>query len=188
MEFETGRNDTMEVHAKSKFDYETIKELTHRSSFRIIKPRAMAILIAICNIIVFWLFIESYLYYEIGANDFSTLIVILIGDGVLAYIYWGVPKIRYKALGKLQNLENEYIFGDETIKISNKSEEFNAEGEIKYTLIPKVMETPKYIFIYQNMRSVYIIDKATITNGTIEDIRAKLAQYVPQKKYIVKHK
>ena len=116
------------------------------------------------------------------------MIAILICDALSAYIYWGVPKMRYKALGKLQNLENEYIFGDETIKIINKSEEFNAEGEIKYSLIPKVMETPKYIFIYQNMRSVYIIEKSTITNGTIEDIRAKLAQYVPQKKYIIKRK
>ena len=178
----------MEVRAKSKFDYETIKELAHRSSFRIIKPRAMAILMAICNIIIWGCFIESYLYYEIGANDFFTLIVIIVCDGILAYIYWGVPKIRYKALGKLQNLENEFIFGDETMKIINRSEEYTGQGEIKYSIIPKVMETPKYIFIYQDLRSVYIIDKSTITNGTIEDIRAKLAQYVPQKKYIIKRK
>ena len=92
------------------------------------------------------------------------------------------------ALGKLQDIENEYVFGDETMKIINRSDEYNAQGEIKYSIIPKVLETPKCIFIYQNMRSTYVVDKSTITNGTIEDIRAKLAQYVPQKKYIVKHK
>jgi len=74
------------------------------------------------------------------------------------------------------------------MKIINRSEEYTGQGEIKYSIIPKVMETPKYIFIYQDLRSVYIIDKSTVTNGTIEDIRAKLAQYVPQKKYIIKRK
>lgn len=178
----------MEVYAKSKFDYETIKELAHRSSFRIMKPGTMVIFMAICNLIVLGNFIEACLYYESSSLDIVLLSIMIICDGVLLYIYWGVPKMRYKALGKLQNLENEFIFGDETMTIINRSEEYTGQGEIKYSIIPKVMETPKYIFIYQDLRSVYIIDKSTITNGTIEDIRAKLAQYVPQKKYIVKHK
>ena len=174
----------MEVHAKSKFDYETIKELAHRSSYRLLSPKIYWIIMIACTVVVF----VVSLPFGIDSHDVGAIFAILICDAVSIYIYWGVPKIRYKALGKLQNLENEFIFGDETIKIINQSEEYNAEGEIKYTLIPKVMETPKYIFIYQNMRSVYIIEKSTITNGTIEDIRAKLAQYVPQKKYIIKRK
>ena len=178
----------MEVYAKSKFDYETIKELSHRSSFRLMKPKTMLIYMVICNIIVIGDFIEACLYDNCGTLDTVLLIIMLICDGVLLYIYLGVPKLRYMALGKLQNLENEYVFGDETMKIINRSEEYSGQGEIKYSIIPKVLETPKYIFIYQNMRSTYVVDKSTITNGTIEDIRAKLAQYVPQKKYVIKHK
>ncbi|MBE5887547.1 MAG: YcxB family protein [Lachnospiraceae bacterium] len=174
----------MEVRAKSKFDYETIKELAHRSSYRLISPKVYWIVMIICTFIVFG---TSFLF-GVESDDIALMVVILICDAVSVYIYWGVPKIRYKALGKLQNLENEFIFGDETMKIINRSEEYTGQGEIKYSIIPKVMETPKYIFIYQDLRSVYIIDKSTVTNGTIEDIRAKLAQYVPQKKYIIKRK
>ena len=178
----------MEVHAKSKFDYETIKELAHRSSYRLLKPKAHGIFMVVCTSIFLLLNIHMWLAYGLDSFNITTFILILVCDAASIYIYWGVPKIRYKALGKLQNLENEFIFGDETMKIISRSEEYTGQGEIKYSIIPKVMETPKYIFIYQDLRSVYIIDKSTITNGTIEDIRAKLAQYVPQKKYIIKRK
>lgn len=178
----------MEVYAKSKFDYETIKELAHATSYRLLKPKAHGIFMVVCTSIILLLNIHMWLAYGLDSFNITTLILIFVCDAGSVYIYWGLPKMRYKALGKLQNLENEFIFGDETIKIINKSEEFNAEGEIKYSLVPKVMETPKYIFIYQNLRSVFIIDKATITNGTIDDIRAKLVQYVPQKKYIIRRK
>lgn len=178
----------MEVYAKSKFDYETIKELAHTTSYRLLKPKAHGIFMVVCTSIILLLNIHMWLEYGLDSFNITTLVLIFVCDAVSIYIYWGLPKMRYKALGKLQNLENEFIFGDETIKISNKSEEYHGEGEVKYSLIPKVIETPKYMFIYQDLRSVYIIDKSTITNGTIEDIRAKLAQYVPPKKYIVRHK
>ena len=53
-------------------------------------------------------------------------------------------------------------------------------------MIPKAIETLDYLFIFQTRNQTFIVDKSTIVNGTIDDIRAKLIQY-PHTKYIVKY-
>ena len=100
------------------------------------------------------------------------------------FAYWIFPKIQYKSLGKLADIENEFVFYDDVIKITSNNTEYSGEAELKYTVIPKVMETTKYLFIFQNRRQVYAIDKSTLTNGTMEDIRRKLKNYV-NNKYIM---
>ena len=119
MESKKGKN-IMEVYAKSKFDYEAIKELAHRSSYRLIPPKIYWIIMIACTVVVF----VVSLPFGIDSHDVGAMFAILMCDVVSIYIYWGVPKMRFKALGKLQNLENEFIFGDETMKIINKSEEY----------------------------------------------------------------
>ena len=90
------------------------------------------------------------------------------------YLYFLLPKIRYKALAKMKDAENEYIFCDNVLKTFTKSQEYNGEAEIEYSLFVKVYETTKYLFLYQTNNQVFIVDKNTVEGGTIEEIRNEL--------------
>jgi len=98
-----------------------------------------------------------------------------------------MPKTSYAALKHMKNVVNEYVFCDEVIKMKSKGELYEGEAELKYPLIPKVMETSEYLFIYQSNNQVFIVEKSTITCGTIDDLRNKLRQFVKNKYIICKY-
>ena len=174
----------MEIYAKCKFDYESIRALTYASMYRRVKPKTAFVTMMILGSITLGLEVYNGICWGVEYISIISLILAILLVGLSLFMYWGFPKLQYKALGKMKNVENEYIFCDEIIKVSSKSEEYNGEGELKYSMIPKVTETSKYLLIYQSKNQAFLIEKATITNGTIDDIREKLTQYV-KKKYIV---
>lgn len=174
----------MEIYAKCKFDYESIKALSHASMYRRVRPKTALVTMLILGCIL--LGVEMYygIFWGVEYVSFSNLLVVIAVVGVAFFMYWGIPKLHYKQLDKMKNTENEYIFCDEVIKVSSKGEVYNGGGELKYSTIPKVIETSKYLFVFQSKNQAYLIEKATITNGTVDDIREKLKQYV-KKKYVV---
>ena len=99
-------------------------------------------------------------------------------------MYFLLPKIRYNSLAKMKDIINEYTFCDEVLIITTKGAEYNGESEIKYSLIVKVYETTKYLFIFQNKSQVYVVDKSTIIVGTVDEIRVKIKDAISGK-YIV---
>ena len=103
------------------------------------------------------------------------------------YLFFLLPKIRYKALAKMVDTENEYIFCDNVFKTFTKNKEYNGEAEIEYSLFVKVYETSKYIFMYQTNNQVFIVDKSTIEGGTVEEIRNKLSAFIMDKYILCKY-
>ncbi len=82
-------------------------------------------------------------------------------------------QIRFVALGTMKNIVNEFVFLDDIIFVSAQNENYSGECKMEYTGMKKVVETSKYFYIYYNASQVYPVEKATITNGTEEDIRNK---------------
>ena len=115
------------------------------------------------------------------------LCVVIILFLLECYLYFLLPKIRYKALAKMKEVENEYIFFDNVLKTFTKSQEYNGEAEIEYSLFVRVYETTKHLFLYQTNNQVFIVDKSTIDGGTIEDVRNKLTAFVKDKYIICKY-
>ena len=87
----------------------------------------------------------------------------------------------------MQNVENQYIFCDDVLKTFTKSQEYNGEAEIEYSLFVKLYETSKYLFLYQTNNQVFIVDKSTIEGGTVEEIRNKLSAFVKDKYFLCKY-
>ena len=73
---------------------------------------------------------------------------------------------------------------DDVLKTFTKSQEYNGEAAIEYSLFVKVYETSKYFFLFSTHNNVYPVDKSTIEGGSAEDIRAKLSPLLG-KKYIL---
>ena len=87
----------------------------------------------------------------------------------------------------MKDIENEYIFCNNKLKAITKSEEYNGKAEIEYSLFVKVYETTKYLFLYQTINQVFIVDKSTVEDGTIEEIRGRLSAFIKDKYILCKY-
>lgn len=174
----------MNINASCKFDYKSIKALTHLSTYRKSDPKkrmlSFLITFAVLSVIIVAEIIliapDPFLFYLL-----AIAVVCLLID---LYVYFIIPKISFAAMKNMQNTENEYIFSDNSVKITSKSSEYNGEANIEYTLFVKVYETSEYLFIYQTKNQAFIVDKSTVTGGTAEEIRERLSSCLG-KKYII---
>ena len=62
----------------------------------------------------------------------------------------------------------------------------NSNGDIKYSALFKVCETPEYIYLFFRLNQAYILKKSGIIDGTPEQLRAILMNNIPKKKYFIK--
>ncbi len=177
----------MEIKAKCKFDFDSIRALTHLTMFKKANPKKR---------LVFWSVAFSILFVviilEIIAFGMDSILLVLLGVEILWFMlmcfwYFIIPRIQYKSLAKMKDVENEYTFYDNMLKVSTKSQEYNGEAEIEYSLFVRVYETSKYLFLYQTNNQVFIVYKNTIEGGATEDIRNKLSAYVKGKYIICKY-
>lgn len=175
----------MEIKATGKMDYQTVKAFVHASSYGKTKPKKylnfINISFAICAFLMTLIIIMG------GGDSDAVLVVILdaVAIGLNYFLYYGFPKLQFKFLQKMQNIEQKYTFYDDFMTAICDEENFRGQTELKYTVIPKVIETSKYFFVFQASNQAYLVDKSTIENGTAEEIREKLSSFVPKKKYII---
>lgn len=173
----------MEVKASGTFDYKTIQAFMRLCFFGSrwkTGPKKKLIIYSIIYAVL-----ALAITAEIVLLEFSTglMVLLLIIVFLLLWMYFAYPKIHYHALGKMKNITNNYVFTDDTIHLTAASEGYFEETTIRYSYIVKVIETPNYLYIFQTKTQAHIIEKSTITNGTIQDIRPKLSAAV-NRKYI----
>lgn len=183
----TREGDDMEIRAKCRLDFDSIKALTHVSFYKKMNPKKAVRIRAII-----WLVLLLVIVAEMIVFDFDPVLIICIVAVLLmiafdVFVYWGLPRIQYKSLSKMKDAENDFLFTDTVLKAFTKSAEYNGEAEIEYSLFVKVYETSKYLFLYQTNNQVLSVDKSTIAGGSIEDIRNKLASSVKGKYVICKY-
>ena len=177
----------MEIKARCKFDLETVKAVTYLTMFKRGNPKkrmtslnvlfSVLLAIAILEIIVFGMDLYLVLVAISG-------IVMLLWN---VYMWFFYPNVRYKALAKMKNTQNEYNFTDEKIFVTTTGEEYNGEAKIEYSLFVKVYETSRHLFLYQTNNQIFIVDKSTIEGGTVEEIRNKLSAFVKDKYILCKY-
>ena len=177
----------MEIKAKCKFDFDSIRALTHLTMFKKANPKKRLIFWSVAFAILVVVII-----LEIIAFGMDLILLVLLGVEMLwlmlmCFWYFIIPKTQYKSLAKMKETENEYIFCDNVLKTFTKSNEYNGEAEIEYSLFVKVYETSQYLFLYQTNNQVFIVDKSTIENGTVEEIRSKLSAFVKDQYIICKY-
>ena len=181
------RGDFVEIRAKCKFGFESISALTHLTMFKKANPKNRMIFWSVAFAVLF-----AIIILEIIAFGMDLILVVLLGVEILwlmmmCFWYFIIPRIQYKALAKMKDAENEYVFCDNVLKTFTKSQEYNGEAEIEYSLFVKVYETSKYFFMYQTNNQVFIVDKSTIEGGTVEEIRNKLSAFVKDKYILCKY-
>ena len=87
----------------------------------------------------------------------------------------------------MKEAENEYVFYDNEVKAFTASTEYNGEAKMEYSLFVKVYETSKYYFIYKTNNQVFAVDKSTVEDGSVSQIRAVLTEAINGKYIICKY-
>lgn len=173
----------MEIKASSIYDLKTTKALIRLNMFKKNDPKKQILIYGIIVLVLFVFLIIGLI--ATGDSSYVGLIFLLaLSSSVYSYMYFLFPKTSYKATKKLADVKNSFIFKDDEILLSSNTAEYTGNAAIKYTMLYKVMETSEYLFIYQNKVQVYIVDKSTIENGSVNDLRQVLSN-VLKKKYIV---
>ena len=156
----------MEIKAKCRFDQETITALAHVSVYKKSKPqKKMIVEIIIAVLMILLSFAEIFVF-----GVYSIPLIIIISAVLLIYwvcfLYFCLPKKQYKAMAKMREAENEYVFYDNEVEVFTSSAEYNGSAKIEYSLFVKVYETKNQVFV---------VDKSTIDDSNIKDIRTALA-------------
>ena len=176
----------MEVKAKCKYDYEAIKALTRLLFSGKRNPKTIFAVNLILQAAVLILIIIKAIYSS-NNKEWLFFAIWLLLVIITVYCYYILPRIRYNALAKLKNTENDFVFCDSFMKIISNGFGLSGQTEIQYSTLVKVYETSKYFFVYQMKNSVIIVDKSTVTDGLPEDIRNRLQAFLGDKYYICKY-
>lgn len=161
----------MEIRAQSIYNRETLTKYT-KVNLRQKLPLFLAI-----DFLFFLNILQS-------THSLTNAIIGFIIMTIVIFILFAIViKRQYKMMGKFQEQVNYYLFRDNDFTASSKTVngEYNAQAVINYTFPVKVIETDFYLYIYTSKNAAHIIDKRTIENGTIDNIRCKLMPLLGKK-------
>lgn len=177
----------MDITAKCTLDYKSTKASFYALAYRGKDPRKDFVGFNIgCAVMALIAYIVM-LVFDLSDAGFIYLVVFLIAVVMYWLIYFGMPKLYFRALGERKNIVNEYVFCDDHMKVYSKYEGYKGEEEIGYSYIFRVVENSKYLFIFKSKDSIYTVNKSSIADGSIEDLREKLKPFVKDKYVVCKY-
>lgn len=177
----------MEIKAKGIFDFESIKALSHLQMFGKNDPKKRMRFWSILFGILLVLVTGEILLFGLDGS-----LMLMMGCAVLCialecFMYFILPKIQYNSLVKMKDIVNEYVFTEESMLVSSNGQNYSSQGEIKYSVLVKMYETSRYLFIFQNKAQAFIVDKNTIRDGSIEEVRDKIKNQMSGKYILCKY-
>lgn len=166
----------MEIKAQSIYNEETMKALAKI----VIKQKLLPIYLVLTVLLTIEL--------AIIANVATAVIFMVFFAAVTAFTMKVSMSAQYKNLYKLQGTHNYFLFRDNDFTCASKSPTGEYQGNClySYTLIYRVVETKNHLVIYINKVQAHIIDKNTIEDGTIDNIRCRLMPLLGKKYKITK--
>lgn len=183
----------MNIKASALHDWNFHKALVMSQFYGKKNPRTARAIIAATTAVIL-LLCGLLAFYGLKVNDSGCMIIaaVLALLSLLCACTFSVcpfpAKMLYKSRFKEWIPEYSFEFGNERVKMSaelvNKANERTDSGDmaLDYSLLKKAFECSEYIFITTPYGQTFGFSKASIENGTAEDIRNKL-QTVLGKKY-----
>jgi len=174
-------DDRMEITAKCRYDLDASRALVHSMVYKGANPkRRFAVRVAVC--VAFALLLAA----AACVRGISLLPMLLFGLLAMiiamdCFLYFGLPRMQFNALGKAKGTVNEYVFCEERVRAFTSREGFGGETEAEYSQFAKVCETSRYFFLFLNDNQALMVDKSTVSGGTVENLREKLSFHAKDK-------
>ena len=98
----------------------------------------------------------------------------ILAAGFPAYAYLYLPRRMFRK-SKQKPCDSRYVFRETAFDISAEGEDgFRANDTLPYTLLIKMTETADYFVLFIEKSRAFMIEKHTLSNGEIEQLRAWL--------------
>ncbi len=169
----------MNIRASIILDKAAVRALTHLSLFGKRKPKS-----CVAALLVSWLLLLLFSVSEMIAFGFNYLVLTIIIAStfsaiIMSYLYFILPTLQWKNLGKLQNTINTYDFFDTYFIVSTEGESISATSNLEYCALVRASETERYFFLWQTKASAFIIDKFVLAERADELRDALLKAPIP---------
>lgn len=174
----------MDIKATTVYDYPILKGLIRFGLFKGKYRKFKFLFIILCSIITYSVCIFSYINFGLDkAIGFCTFCILLI-DLIIAFIFFLLPTISYKADKKFHGMRNEYTFGDMEFTVDSLGDDYSGTCKMSYDKINKAYETDRYFYINLRNNQYFIIDKLKISDGTPLSLSTLLKKNIDTKRYI----
>ena len=144
-------------------DKKALLELNDATILRVFGPwMAFFEVLAVGFFLLFSGIDENYFYLMLG---FLLFIPVLTG---LAY-FTSRAKISKEAPGRLERTEIHYVFGEDAIRIEERSTDLTFQEEADYRHLGKIVESPERWFLYFQKHSAMIVAKNGFSGSVPQD-------------------
>ncbi len=175
----------MEITSKTKYDKKAITALCHLSVFRKSNPKKSMLILTLLYGGIFVYVLLMKLWLRDHFHGATPLLFVCVGAyAVMLFSYFIPPRMQYKNLAKRKDTEQIYTFTENGFSVTSKSDLHHGISNISYSLLFKAMDTQNYLFLYQDKRLVFIVDKSNLDQFEADQLRAWMAP-VLGKQYIV---
>ena len=174
----------MEITAFTVYDWKTVKKFNHFHNFKKNKfKKASLPIILIALVISFLGFLVCYLLDGIDSTLITLLIVEIVGALILLFSWFIMPIISFNINKLAKNSKNEFVFKEETLVASGKTDDMSGSTEINYKKLDCIYETNEYLYVYINKNQAFIVEKASVSGGSLEELRTHLIDKMKNGKY-----
>ena len=179
----------MKINASCVYDYEAIKALSDVQNYKKKNPKTQKAIITVACIAGLGIPLAFGVWRLIvDGPESDTLTMMIVLAAIMGGMLWCVhalPKIAYKNSGSLAEMLNSYVFEPTQMTVTSESKTMKGESTTAYTSLFKAYETSKYMFIYINRVSAYVVDKSTMSESDMQQVKQWLTAALGKKKYIV---
>lgn len=96
----------MKIEASATLDFEAIRTLVHLSMYKKKKPKNRMILSGILFSLLLLVILFEMFYFGYNTTFLILLALTLTMLGLRLFLYFGLPKKQYEAMGNMQNAVN----------------------------------------------------------------------------------
>ena len=111
----------MEIKARCKYDFESVRALAHLTMFKKANPKKRLMFWTGAFALLFGIIVLEIILFGVDTILLVLLGLVIIWLLVLYFWYFFIPKIQYKSLSKMKDIQNEYIFCNDELKAFTKS-------------------------------------------------------------------
>ncbi len=167
----------MEIKTISKIDEKSM--ITYiRCGMFIINPIVSLIVYAAVTIgLLIMILVGDIKSADFGDTILFSIMFVLLSF-LLCYMYFVLPKARWKKVAAAPKGETHLIFTQKAIHITTYvGGERRREGNASYTDLERIKETKEYFFLYVARNQALIVEKSKLQGGTADELKAIFKSY-----------
>jgi hypothetical protein len=120
----------------------------------------------------------------LGILPYILIIISLFISILFIYVFFYVPKFRYKRVPDYLKTPLVFVFHDDFYEISSDGNTMSGFTKMSFDELFRFYETKDAFYIFVSKSQSYVIPKKQIPDGRINDTRDVIIKKIDAKKYI----